>query len=326
MQAELARESLFLSHASEDKQAFVDALAAELRGVHKVWYDEYSLKVGDSIFESISRGLRTCDYGVVVLSRNFFSKKWTRAELDGLFALERAMHKIILPIWLGVSHKDVLDFSPILADRKAALASDGVESVTRALNIAISATAEARSQESGISALSRAAKLSEDAAERERSTKLLDQREGIELARKEARMLLDTAEAATVRLIEASPALRLSQKRGQAATNLYYLNIYGPNDLMERFDWHQDVSYAASRDRIGIYLLRYTAEQQNAKESATKIAERNFVPFITLENKVLWKGNDGLHESIKLIESAHSEFIDQIAKEIKVIESASRLR
>lgn len=97
MQAELVRRSLFLSHASEDKQAFVNALAEKLNAVHQVWYDQYSLKVGDSIFESISRGLRTCDYGVVVLSRNFFSKKWTRAELDRLFALERAVHKIILP-------------------------------------------------------------------------------------------------------------------------------------------------------------------------------------------------------------------------------------
>src|SRR5437667_11422133 len=101
--AEDRHRSVFLSHASEDKQSFVNDLAEQRRAVHEVWYDEYSLKVGDSIFESISKGLRTCDYGVVVLSKNFFSKKWTRAELDGLFALERAVHKIILPVWLEVS-------------------------------------------------------------------------------------------------------------------------------------------------------------------------------------------------------------------------------
>ena len=164
MQAELVRRSLFLSHASEDKQAFVNALAEKLNAVHQVWYDQYSLKVGDSIFESISRGLRTCDYGVVVLSRNFFSKKWTRAKLDRCSLLSGRCTKLFYPVWLGVSYEEVLDFSPILADRKAALASDGVESVARALDFAISATAEARSQESGISAISRAAKLSEDTA------------------------------------------------------------------------------------------------------------------------------------------------------------------
>jgi hypothetical protein len=317
MQVEPIRRSLFLSHASEDKQAFVDALAAKLNEVHQIWYDEYSLKVGDSIFESISRGLRKCDYGVVVLSRSFFSKKWTRAELDGLFALERAMHKIILPICLGVVYEDVLDFSPILADRKAALASDGVDSVARALNIAISASGEARSQESGISAISRAAKLSEDTAERERSAQLLDQPQGIELARKEAQLLLSTAEAATARLIEVSSALKLSQERGKAASNFHFLNIYGPKGLSERFDYQECASNTASRDCLGIHLYRYTSAHEEARKPATKIAERKFVPFITLENKVLWKGDDGLHESVELIESAHTEFIDQIAKEQK---------
>lgn len=214
-----------------------------------------------------------------------------------------------------MSYEEVLDFSPILADRKAALASDGVESVARALDFAISATAEARSQESGISAISRAAKLSEDTAECERSAQLLDQPQGIELARKEAQLLLGTAEAATTRLIEVSPALKLSQKRGKAA--FHFLNIHGPKGLIERFDYHERFSNTASRDRLGIYLCRFTSTHQEANKAATKIAERNFVPFITLENKVLWKGNDGLHESIELIESAHSEFIDQIAKEQK---------
>jgi len=33
-----------------------------------------------------------------VLSHHFFTKKWPRAELDGLFALETATRKIILPV------------------------------------------------------------------------------------------------------------------------------------------------------------------------------------------------------------------------------------
>jgi hypothetical protein len=314
------RRSLFLSHASEDKPAFVNGLAERLREIHEVWYDEYSLNIGDSIFESISRGLRTCDYGVVVLSQNFFSKKWTRAELDGLFALERAMHKIILPVWLNVSHEDVLNFSPILADRKAALATDGVESVARALDFAIGATAEARDQELGISPISRAAKLNQNTAERERSTQLLDQSEGTELSRKAAQSFLDTAEAAAARLIEVSPALRLSQKGGQAARNFDFLNIYGPNGLIERFEYHATFSNSANRDRLGIYLCRFTREHEEQNKPATKMSERSFVPFITLENKVLWKGNDGLHDSSELIESALSEFVDQLEKEQKLIE------
>ena len=76
---------------------------AKLEADYELWFDEYSLKVGDSIFESVSRGLRACDYGIVVLSPNFFLKKWTRAELDGLFALERVMHKIILENYMKMA-------------------------------------------------------------------------------------------------------------------------------------------------------------------------------------------------------------------------------
>src|SRR4051794_10944778 len=115
---------VFVSHATEDKP-FAEPLATKLCETHDVWYDDFVLKVGDSIFESVSRGLRECDYGVVVLSPRFFVKKWTRAELDGLFALEEALHKLILPVWLDVTVAEVRDFSPILADRKGAMASDG---------------------------------------------------------------------------------------------------------------------------------------------------------------------------------------------------------
>src|ERR1700730_1573769 len=111
--------NLFLSHAWEDKDTFVRSLAEALRLEFDVWYDEYALKPGDSLLEKISEGLRSCDRGIVVLSRHFFEKPWTQAELNGLFALETKERKILIPIWLDVTKKDVLNFSPILADRVA---------------------------------------------------------------------------------------------------------------------------------------------------------------------------------------------------------------
>jgi TIR domain len=80
------RPNLFLSHAWEDKDAFVRPLAEALSLEFDVWYDEYALKPGDSLLEKISEGLRSCDRGIVVLSRHFFEKRWTQAELNGLFA------------------------------------------------------------------------------------------------------------------------------------------------------------------------------------------------------------------------------------------------
>ena len=75
---------LFICHASEDKAGFVLPLADALRGQHvEVWYDEFSLKLGDSIRQSLDRGLKQSRFGIVVLSKAFFDKQWPQYELDG---------------------------------------------------------------------------------------------------------------------------------------------------------------------------------------------------------------------------------------------------
>ncbi len=79
---------MFISHATEDKDAFVRDLAAELTRLGlRVWFDEWTLKLGSWLRREIDQGLLSSSFGVVVLSPNFFSKNWTRAELDGLFAI-----------------------------------------------------------------------------------------------------------------------------------------------------------------------------------------------------------------------------------------------
>lgn len=111
---------LFISHASEDKEAFVRPLAEELRafGV-RVWYDDFTLKLGDSLSRSIDAGLAKSDFGLVVLSPAFLEKGWPEYELRGLTAREVGGKKVILPIWHNVGRADVLAFSPPLADKLA---------------------------------------------------------------------------------------------------------------------------------------------------------------------------------------------------------------
>jgi len=126
---------LFISHASEDKEAFVKRLAAALNAnpKFKVWYDGYSLRLGDSLLESISKGLHSSDYGIVVLSPAFFAKKWPANELAGLFALETKEKKIVLPIWHNVDHDEILAFNPILADRFAIPSTKSLEEIVFAI-------------------------------------------------------------------------------------------------------------------------------------------------------------------------------------------------
>ena len=139
---------LFISHASEDKDDFVRPLAERLKKEFQVWYADYELKMGDSLIKKISKGLASCDYGVVVLSPHFISKKWPQDELAGMFALESANRKFILPIWKDITKAGVAAFSPILADRVAVPASKGIEAIVEAIKQAVE-VAELSQQGSG---------------------------------------------------------------------------------------------------------------------------------------------------------------------------------
>jgi len=112
---------IFISHASEDKDDFVRPLALALIGKGwKVWYDEISLTVGDSLRRSIDDGLKRSKFGVVVLSPSFFAKKWPEYELDSLITKTIGQDKkVILPIWHKISSKEVADYSLVLADKVA---------------------------------------------------------------------------------------------------------------------------------------------------------------------------------------------------------------
>lgn len=116
-----ATYDVFISHASEDKAEVARPLADLLveRGL-KVWYDEFTLTIGDSLRRSVDRGLASSRFGVIILSPDFFRKEWPQAELDGLVSKQRASgDKVILPVWHRLTKDGVLAASPTLADLKA---------------------------------------------------------------------------------------------------------------------------------------------------------------------------------------------------------------
>ena len=55
----------FISHASEDKVSVVKPLATALTRLgYRVWYDEFELRVGDSLRQSIDKGLINSRFGI----------------------------------------------------------------------------------------------------------------------------------------------------------------------------------------------------------------------------------------------------------------------
>lgn len=120
IQEDATEYDVFISHAHEDKESFVNPFVDELkkRGV-KVWYDNDEIRWGDSLRAKIDSGLKHSHFGIVVISRSFIKKGWTNHELDGLFNLEMTQGKTILPIWHDITKTEVQNFSPSLSGKMA---------------------------------------------------------------------------------------------------------------------------------------------------------------------------------------------------------------
>jgi hypothetical protein len=124
---------VFISHASEDKDSIVRSLANALteHGL-RVWYDEFTLRIGDSLRQKIDKGLANSRVGLVVLSHAFIAKGWTNYELDGIVTRAVSGEQILLPIWHNITKQEVIDFSPSLADKVArSTATHTVQEISR---------------------------------------------------------------------------------------------------------------------------------------------------------------------------------------------------
>jgi hypothetical protein len=130
----------FISHDSRDKDSLVRDLAHQLvRLMCPVWYDEYSLQVGDSLRASIERGLKEARKCIIVLSPNFlWNEGWSKAEFDSIFTREILEGtNVILPVWHNVGAQEIYDYSPRLADKVGLPSSLGVEELARRLSVAV---------------------------------------------------------------------------------------------------------------------------------------------------------------------------------------------
>ena len=73
-----------------------------------------------SLRRKIDKGLANSRFGIVVVSKDFIKKGWTNYELDGIITKAISGEQILLPIWHNITKKEVIDFSPSLADKLAA--------------------------------------------------------------------------------------------------------------------------------------------------------------------------------------------------------------
>jgi hypothetical protein len=120
--AEMQKPLAFISHDTRDKDLIARALAEGLSSRScPVWYDEYSLKVGDHLRESIEKGIKEAKKCILVITPSFLSNPgWTKVEFNSIFTRELLFNEsIILPIWYKVNKLNVYEYSPNLSDTYA---------------------------------------------------------------------------------------------------------------------------------------------------------------------------------------------------------------
>lgn len=115
------RYDVFISHASEDKDDFVEPLARALQAASiNTWYDSDQIGWGQSIRQSIDRGLINSRFCIIVLSPSFLKKYWTNYELNGIFQKDSTNEgSVILPIWHNVTRDEIQTKNLTLTDMLA---------------------------------------------------------------------------------------------------------------------------------------------------------------------------------------------------------------
>lgn len=124
---------VFICHATEDKDTIARPFAERLRELGlEVWYDEFSLGWGNSLRSAIDEGLQNSSYGIVILSKVFSQKTWTKLELDGMVTTMTTIGKDrILPLRYKITPEDVAKFSPMLAGIFSRSWDEGIEKLSK---------------------------------------------------------------------------------------------------------------------------------------------------------------------------------------------------
>jgi len=106
---------IFIAHSSRDNKISKKIAEALKEEGFAVWYDEWEIKVGDSISQRIGSGLQQGDFLVIILSKNSIQSQWVQRELSAALALEGKKSMFILPVRI-----DGCEIPVLLQDRKYA--------------------------------------------------------------------------------------------------------------------------------------------------------------------------------------------------------------
>ncbi len=133
---ESRKPDFFICHDYRDKEDVALKLYSELvKNKVKVWYDDFSLEIGDSLTDKLQEGIRECRYGILIISKHFLeNEKWAKYELQSYMSKQiSGNQKAILPIWHNVTIDDINKHSYWLSDKLAGNTNTSYEELAKKL-------------------------------------------------------------------------------------------------------------------------------------------------------------------------------------------------
>lgn len=122
---------VFISYATED-EAYANELARSLQWLGlTVWFAPIALEIGGKLLDSINAGLMASQYGLLLLSPTYVSKKWTSYELDVLHRQHIEKDKKLLPIWHGIDKAQLDNWNPGLSGIVALRSAEGPSTIAK---------------------------------------------------------------------------------------------------------------------------------------------------------------------------------------------------
>jgi len=291
--------TLFLSHASEDKESLIEPLYHGLKDEFDVWYDKSEITLGDRIYEKISEGIRKCDFGVVVFSPHFLRKTWTQEEFSGLKALQNEERKVILPILHNLTIDELRAKWPIESGRLAINSSEGIPAIVRAIHYAVGA--DRQNKDFAKDALNKAfgdfhsgkvlAKINEDLS-RVREGAIKVEEAAIALLGRTKERVDELSQGSTFMIATLSPN-QVVLRAGEYRKVIKYIN--------------PDVNATTDAGLDTVYL-----HFEPLADNPTVLRESALFPLFTLKQDVVWGFNDPKEgkSNEQVVEDLIQDFLD----------------
>ena len=303
------KPKIFISHAWEDKKDIVDPLAEALHEYYDVWLDTNKLRPGDSIRAQISKGLAEADFGIVILSKAFFSKYWTQAEYGALTSLESTERKVTIPVRWKVSIDEIKKIDPLSADRIIIDGEKPVDQIVDSIRLATDSARRAVEYDRKPNLNARLAALDQRIEVESKARQLATSLEGSEKADLGIRILktkvVDFARSFTGNSIGFTPE---ELSRG--------IGVFGPNYLAFLAVFHR--KFTNSLDDSHLCFSIYRRQNMGSGEGVERsFVEERWLPWFNANEELIWRlpnrKDDGkLTES--LVDHMLERFIEVVEK------------